>query len=181
VGFPRYMPLSSSLAFGAFGVGPLVDRCQSVRGPGIPHSYRAVCITARGYGLVRCAGRRWWVLGQSTRILLLPSGQRSVLIQSIGMGGGSMSHHTLTDSRLDAPAPPAMCRTAIPLAATVNRPVVDLTTDAKLLGPAPARRQRVRLAWPRPLVPVRLTPSRYRVDRALLQPTNSGRGSSNAD
>jgi hypothetical protein len=51
--------------FGAFCLGPRVDWCESVRGPGIPRSYRAVRITARGYGLVKCAGQRWWNTSQT--------------------------------------------------------------------------------------------------------------------
>ena len=78
------LAVARTLAFAAFGVGPRVEQCESVRGSGIPQSFRAVRITARGYGLVNCAGQRWWVLGQSTRICLLPSRQRSILIHTTG-------------------------------------------------------------------------------------------------
>ncbi len=170
----RYL-LSSSPMFGALGLSPRVDRCESVRGPGIPRSYRAVRITARGYGLVKCVRQRWWVLGQSTRICLLPSGQRSILIHTTGLGGGSTLHHVLAESSFEAPAP-VIALSGTSMAVTLNRHVVALTAHVRLPSSAPARRQPVRLAWPRLSVP-----SCYGVDRARLQPSSSARGSSDAD
>jgi hypothetical protein len=173
--------VSSSAIFGALCLGPRVDRCESVHRPGIPRSYRAVRITARGYGLVKCAEQRWWVLGQSMRICLLPSSQRSILIHTTGLRGGSALRHVLAESSFEALAPPVIPLSATPMAATLNRLVVALTAHVRIRSPVPARRQPIRLAWPRPSVPVRLRPSGYRVDRALLQPSFSARGSSDAD
>ena len=172
--------MSSSRIFGAFGVGPRVDRCESVRGPGVPRSSRAVCISVEGYGLVQCGDQRWCVFGQSTRICLLPSSQRSILIHTTGLDGASSLRFALTESSFEGPTPDSIHLTAPRLAATLNC-VIGLMARVKLPTPAPIRRQLVRLAWPRPSVPIRLRSSRYRVDGALLQPSSFDRGSSDAD
>src|SRR5262245_44099461 len=117
----RWMSVSNRCMF---AVGALVDRCESVRGSGIPRSYHAVRIVARGYGLVTCAGRRWCVGALSTRIVLLPIGQRSILIHTTGLGGGASLRYALPESHIEALASPTIHRTATPITTTLKRLVV---------------------------------------------------------